>query len=370
MKFTASQSALLGGFMTLSGVIPSKTPLPALSHVLAELRGNELSLAATDLEVSMQTTIEVKGSEDGKALLPARRIIEIIRELPDIPLKITVDKSHRIKIEGDQGSYKLSGEDVEGYPQLPQLKNPQVFQFDRSKLQRLVGKTLFAVSHDELRPQLTGVLLQVKPGEVCCVSTDGHRLVRIRSLKVDYKGEEQDFIVPAKAMTAVLRNAEGDGPLELSFEGTQLSFAFGKMRLTTRLIEGRYPNYEAVIPQSNENILKLDLDAFRSAVRRVAIFANEVSRQVRLRISQESVEILAEDVEAGGEAQEKIPCEYKGTPMDIGYNATYVLDVLKHVDTAEVIFELGSPTTAGLVKPSEQEENEDLLMLIMPVRLN
>lgn len=370
MKFSASQNVLLGGFMPLSGIIPSKTPLPALGHVLAELSGNTLSLAATDLEVSMQTSIEVKGTEDGKALLPARRIIEIIRELPDIPLKISIDKNNRIKIEGDQGNYKLSGEDVEGYPQLPTLKKPVTLVLDRAKLHRLISKTLFAVSRDELRPQLTGIMLQVKSGEVCCVSTDGHRLVRISALKVDYQGDEHDFIVPAKAMMAVLRNAEGDGPLELSFEGTQLCFAFGSTKLTTRLIEGRYPNYEAVIPQSNENILKLDLDGFRSAVRRVAIFSNEVSRQIRLRISPETIEILAEDVEAGGEARETIPCEYQGTPMDIGYNANYVLDVLKQIDTGDVVLEFGTPTTAGLVKPSEQEENEDLLMLIMPVRLN
>lgn len=370
MKFAASQSALLDGFMPLAGVVPSKTPLPALGHILAELKGNSLSLAATDLEVSMQRTIEVTGSEDGRALLPARRLIEIIRELPDIALKISIGKGNRITIEGDRGSYKLGGEEVEGYPELPKLKKPQVLEFDRGRMRRLISKTLFAISHDELRPQLTGILLQIKPGELRCISTDGHRLVRLVALDTKYKGEAYDFIVPAKAMAAVLRNAEGDGPLELSFEGTQLCFTFGQTKLTTRLIEGRYPNYEAVIPQSNENTLRLDLDSLRAAVRRVAIFANEVSRQVRLRLAADKLQILSEDVEAGGEAQETVPCDYQGTPMDIGYNANYLLDILKKVDTNEVVFELGTPTSAGLVKPSEQEKNEDLLMLIMPVRLN
>ncbi len=370
MKFSASKNALLSGFVPLSAVIPSKSPLPALSNVLAELRGNTLSLAATDLEVSMQTAIEVLGTEDGKALLPAKRIFEILRELPEISLKIAIDKNHRITIEGDQGNYKVSGEDVEGYPQIPQLQKPQVFQIDVGRLHRLIEKTYFAISKDELRPQLTGILLQVRSGEVRCVSTDGHRLVRITSLETGYEGEAHDFIVPGKAMMAVLRNAEGEGPVELRFEATQLSFAFQQMKLTTRLIEGRYPNYEAVIPKTNENILKLDTDTFRSAVRRVAIFSNEVSRQIRLRLAKDNVEIMAEDVEAGGEARETVACDYQGTPMDIGYNANYIMDVLKQIDTTEVIFELGAPTSAGLVKPSEQEKNEDLLMLIMPVRLS
>jgi DNA polymerase-3 subunit beta len=370
MKFSASQSTLLSGFTPLAGVIPSKSPLPALAHVFAELRGNKLTLAATDLEVSMETVIEVAGKADGKALLPARRITEIIRELPEMMLSIAVDKGHRITIEGESGNYKLSGEDVEGYPQLPTLQKPEVFAIDKGRLQRLISKTLFAVSRDELRPQLTGVLLQVRSGEVRCVSTDGHRLVQVKAMEIPYSGEPHDFIIPAKAMTTVLRNSEGEGQMELQFEGTQLCFSFGDTKLTTRLIEGRYPNYEAVIPKSNENILKMDLDALRAAVRRVSIFSNEVSRQIRLKLGPESVEISGEDLEQGGEAKETVPCEYKGTPMDIGYNASYVLDVLKQIDTTEVLFELGTPTSAGLVKPTEQEKNEDLLMLVMPVRLN
>ncbi|MFH1010852.1 MAG: DNA polymerase III subunit beta [bacterium] len=370
MKFSASQSTLLSGFLPLSGVVPSKSPLPALGYILAELRGNSLTLAATDLEVTMENRIEVVGEKDGKALLPARRIMEIFRELPDISVSISVDKGNRISIQGDSGNYKLSGEDVEGYPQLPRLQKAEVFPMDRARLHRLISKTLFAVSRDELRPQLTGVLLQVQASEIRCISTDGHRLVQARALEIPYGGEPHDFIVPAKAMATVLRNSEGEGQMELQFEGTQLCFVFGEMKLTTRLIEGRYPNYEAVIPKSNENILKLELDAFRSAVRRVAIFSSEVSRQIRLQLAAESVEISAEDVESGGEARERVPCEYRGTPMDIGYNASYVLDVLKQVDTSEVVLELGTPTSAGLVKPTEQEKNEDLLMLIMPVRLN
>jgi DNA polymerase-3 subunit beta len=370
MKFSASKNALLSGFLPLSGVIPSKSPLPALNNFFTELKGNTLSLAATDLEVSIETSIEVAGTEDGKALLPAKRIMEILRELPEISVKVHIDKNHRITIEGEQGNYKLTGEDVEGYPQIPQLQKPQVFQMDVGRLHRLISKTLFAVSRDELRPQLTGVLLQIRSGEARCVSTDGHRLVRITTPQTGYQGEAHDFILPRKAMETVARNIEGEGAVELRFESAQLSFAFGQMKLTTRLIEGRYPNYEAVIPKTNENILKMDVDTFRAGVRRVAIFANEVSKQIRLRLSREKVEIASEDVEGGGEARETVPCDYQGTPMDIGYNAGYVLDVLKQIDTTEVIFELGAPTSAGLVKPTEQEKEEDLLMLIMPVRLS
>jgi DNA polymerase III subunit beta len=371
MKFTASQSSLLSALIPVSAVVPSKSPMPALAHIQAVLKGNSLSFAATDLEVSMENKLQVTGQEDGKSLIPARKFMDLLRELPDEQLTIQITKSDRITVM-DQGGkkYNFSGESEEMYPKIPVLDESKLFKIDRSRLRRMISKTLFAVSRDELRPQLTGVFLQLGPGMLRLVSTDGHRLVKVEWDNAKYEGEAKDFIVPAKAMVNVQRIAEGEGDIEIAFASNQLGFRVGNTTLVTKLIDGRFPNYTAVIPTENKNTLKIDLDQLGAAVRRVQIFSNAISRQIRVKLETEKATVTAEDVEEGGEAQETVVCSYNGESMEIGYNSGYVLDMLKQIDTSEVLFELGSATSAGIVKPTEQEDNEDLLMLIMPVRLN
>lgn len=373
MKFSASQSSLLSAISPLAAVVPTKSPMPVLSHILADLKGNVLTLTGSDMEVTMQTHLEVSGSDDGRLLLPSKKFTELLRSLPDdqITVERVKGKENQIKISDTGGrEYACSAESVDNYPQVPKLEESNVFKIGRKKLRRLISKCLFAVSRDELRPQLTGIFMKVNAEELLMVTTDGHRLVRVGFKSNGYSGDEQTAIVPSKAMSAVQRISEGEGDAEIAFAGSQLAFRIGNTTLITRLIEGKYPNYQAVIPSENKSLLKVDLDQVTAAVRRAAIFSNEISRQIRMHLEKEEMQIRVEDIEQGNEGFESVPCEFSGEVMDIGYNAGYVLDVLKQVDTNEVNFELGTSTSAGIVRPTEQEENEDLLMLIMPVRLN
>ena len=370
MKFTASQSSLLAGLQPVAGIVPAKSPMPVLTHLLAEVSGNTLTVSATDLELSMETKVEVKGLKDGRALLPARKFLEEIREFPDVPITVEATESGRIKLGAEDKNYDLSGESVQNYPKMPSLEEKDMLVLERARLRRMIGKVIFAVSRDELRPQLTGVYFKVSADEARMVTTDGHRLVKIVQKHGGYKGEVHECIVPAKAMSTVARMCEREGDVHISFTPNQIGFRIGNTTLITKLIEGRYPNYEAVIPGENKNTLTLELEQFHASVRRAAIVSNEISRQIRLKLRSDHLQVTVEDIEQGNEGQETVPCTYVGEPMDIGYNASYVLDVLKQVDTPEVAFELGTPTSAGIVKPTEQEKDEDLLMLIMPVRLN
>lgn len=370
MKFSASQSSLWSGFQPLATVVPSKSPMPVLTQFLTELKGNELKVTATDLEISMETRIEVKGEKDGKALFPAKKFLEIVRAFPDVMLAIETSENGRIKLTADDKSYDLSGESVQNYPKVPSLEEKAGIVFDRVQMKRMINKSLIAVSRDELRPQLTGVYLKIMPGELRMVTTDGHRLVKIGYRSDQFKGEEKECIIPAKAMNTLVRMCEREGDVALFFGTNQIAFRIGPTTLLTKLIEGRYPNYEAVIPTENKNTLTVDLEQLQAAVGRAQIVANEISKQIRMKLRTEQMQILVEDIEQGNEGQETVPCKYDGEAMDIGYNAGYVLDVLKQIDTGEVVFALGTPTSAGIVRPTEQEENEDLLMLVMPVRLN
>jgi DNA polymerase III subunit beta len=370
MKFSASQSSLQNGLQPLAAVVPTKSPMPVLTHFLTQLSGNVLTITATDLEVSIETQIEVKGMKDGRALLPARKFLEEIRAFPDVMVTIEASETGKIKLDAENNRYDLSAESVANYPKVPVLDEAASFSLDRVRLRRLIDKTIFAVSRDELRPQLTGVYMKVMPNELRMVSTDGHRLVKMSVQHEGYTGEPRECIVPAKAMNTVARMCSGEGNVQLLFGANQLAFRVGATTLITKLIEGRYPNYEAVIPSENKNLLTAELEALRSAVLRASIVSNEISRQIRMKLKSDQMQILVEDIEQGNEGQETLPCTYTGEPMDIGYNAGYVLDILKQIDTGDVVFELGSPTSAGIVKPTEQEKDEDLLMLIMPVRLN
>ncbi len=328
-----------------------------------------LTLAATDLEISLETKIEVKGLKDGQTLFPARKFLELIRDWPDVMMSVEATDRDRIVVTDAAGKkYELACENVSNYPKVPNLDSGNWLKFDRGKLRRMIGKAMFAVSRDELRPQLTGVFMQTMPNSLRLVSTDGHRLVKVQA-ETSF-GETKDCIVPKKAMDILMRICEREGNVEISFTPNQVGFRSGNTTLISKLIEGKYPNYEAVIPQNNDKTLKMETSQFHAAVRRAATVSNEISHQIRLKLESEELMIQVEDAEQGNEGEEKVPCTYDGDAMEIGYNAGYVLDMLKQIEDDEVVFHLGGPTAAGIVKPAEQDKDLDLLMLIMPVRLN
>lgn len=370
MKFTAASNELQKALSKISGVVPSKSTLPILENILFQVSKNTLSLAATDLEISMSASMEIKGSDDGSIAVPAKRLMETIRALPNIQLVFHADlATNKIKMITEMGEYVLMGESSEEFPTIPQFKGEEKILLDGEMLRKLIHRTIFSVSTDELRPAMTGVLLQVKESELRAVSTDGHRLVRIDYTGLKPSKVKREIIVPAKALMLVARSAE-NGENTFSVNATHVQFSFGTTTLTSRLIEESYPNYESVIPLDNDKKLIVNRDQMLASVRRVALYSSSTTRQVRCSLKKNELRIMAEDVDFGGEAKEKIPCDYAADDLEIGFNSTYLTDILSHLDSEEVEFKLGSSVRAAIITPAKQDQNEDLLMLVMPMRLN
>ena len=370
MKLSVSSYELQRLLGSISGVLPSKSTLPILDNFLLDLSGDDLTITATDLDIFASVRIKVKGIEDGKVTIPAKRLIETIRALPDTNIVFFADPgSNKIEMKTDAGVYKLAGESNENYPSVPAVKEQQELEIDNETLRRLISKTAFAVSSDDLRPAMTGILFQIKSKEIRAVSTDGHRLVKLTNSNFSSKISEKEIIIPAKALSLVAKCIE-DVPGRISLDETQVKFVLGNITLVSRMIDEKYPNYETVLPLENDKKLVVDKNQLLSSVRRTALYASSTTHLVRFSLSKNSMTVSAEDIDFGSEAKETLQCEYLADPMEIGFNAHYVIDILSHVDTDNVLFLVSSASRAAIVKPAEQREGEDLLMLVMPVRLN
>lgn len=370
MKFTVACTELQKVLTKVTGVVPSKSTLPILENVLFDLKKNTLRVAATDLEISMSATIDVKGSEDGSITVPAKRLMETIRALADIQIVFHADlSSNKVKMITETGEYTLLGESSEEFPAIPQFKGEDQVVVDGEFLRRLISRTNFSVSTDELRPAMTGVLLQVNPKELRAVATDGHRLVRFKYTGLKQTKVKKDIIIPSKALSLVAKTTE-EAENTLTVDSSHVQFSFGNTTLTSRLIEETYPNYESVIPLDNEKTLTVQRETLLSSVRRVALYSSSTTHQVRFSLKKGEMKIAAEDIDFGGEAREKVPCAYDGDEMEIGFNSNYIIDILSHIDAEEVAFKLSTPVRAAIIAPGKQRENEDILMLVMPVRLN
>ena len=372
MKFSVASSELQKALAKISGVVPSKSTLPILENILFELSKNTLRLAATDLEVSMSATLDVKGSTDGKIAVPAKRLMETIRALPDIQLSFSADLSNnKIKMITETGEYALVGEASDEFPAVPQLKGEEKITFEGEMLRKMIQRTIFSVSVDELRPAMTGVLLQLSSKDLRAVATDGHRLVRItyNGLAQAKSKKEASVIIPAKALNLVNKAIEG-GDATVQLDPSHVQFSIGNTTLTSRLIDENYPNYESVIPLDNEKALTISRDLLLASVRRVALYSNMTTRQIRFSMKKNELRVAAEDIDFGGEAKEKVACEYKDDEMEIGFNSSYVVDLLSHIDADEIVFKFSSAVRAAIVSPAKQRDQEDMLMLVMPMRLN
>jgi len=371
MKFTVSQKNLLEALQIVSGVVPARSTTPILETILFDLNEQNLTITGTDLEVSVSTTIAPDATEDsGSVALPARVIIETIKALPDIPVHFDVDENHKAKITTDRGYYQISGFSKDNFPQLESSVSSTKFEIDNKILGRMFSKTIFAVSSEELRPSLMGVYLQVLPGEFRMVATDGHRLSKIVKRGMSFEGNQINMIVPPKAVQTALKNLNSPGTTTLIIDEKSLSFQFGNTTLYTRLVEGEYPDYEKVIPRDNDKNMVVNKEMLLSSVRRVSLFSSALTHQVSFLIDNGKLVVGSEDADVGGEAREEMQIEYSDEPMDIGYNAQYIVDILKHIDTDNVVFSLKSNVRATLILPEDQEEDESFSMLIMPIKLN
>ena len=371
MKFTANNSDLQRSLNKVGGVIPVRSTLPILENILFDLLNDTLTLTATDLEISLTVSMQVKGSEDGSIAIPAKRLLDTIKALPESTTpKFSIDTTtNKIKITTENGEYALTGESAKEFPAAPQFKSTGEIIIDNTLLKRIIHRTAFAVSTDELRPAMMGVLLQTKGNDICAVSTDGHRLVKYIHKSTKAGSFKRDLIIPAKALQMVSRSIES-GSNTVSINDTHIRFAFDNTILISRLIDESYPNYESVIPTENTKELIINRSTLINSIRRVALYASATTHQVRFDINKSSLIIAAQDIGFGGEAKETIPAEYNDDEIEIGFNSTYVIDVLTHLDSEKVSFKFSSATRAGLVSPVDAKDGEDVVMLVMPVRLN
>ena len=350
-------------------VIPSRSTLPILISMRWQITGDKLLIHSTDLEISLITISEVHSDEDGEAAVPARKVADIVRELPPEQINITLDESYRVNINSANGVYKIAGSNPDDFPAMPSSDTLDEIIIPSSKFKRMVNHASFSVSKDDLRPTLCGVYFQVFKDEYRMVSTDGHRLSKIVDFSGRYDGEPFNMIIPLKGLNLSARTLADNIDLTISRSKNFMKISSEEGDIYSRLIEGKYPLYENVIPKGNPNIMTANVENMMSTVRRVAIFSSSISHQVRFQISAEKAVITAEDVDIGGEAQEEIKVDYQGEDILIGYNANYLIDALRQIETEDVKFLIGTPDSAGIIVPTEQNESEDYLMLLMPVRL-
>ncbi len=372
MKFIINSQALLKKLQLLSGVINSNNTLPILDDFLFELEDTTLRITATDLETTLIMTLEPSmADEPGKVTIPARLLLDFLKYLPDAPITFTIDANTLgIEILSTEGKYKLTGHNAEDYPELPLLDDTTNFELASSILATGISKTVFATGNDELRPAMGGVFFDIMPEYITFVATDAHKLVRYR--RNDAKsGISTSFIIPRKPLNVLksLLSTE-DVTVQVEYNVTNAAFSYEGVKLFSRLIEGRYPAYEAVIPKDNPNRLVVDRSLFINSVKRLSPFANQSTHQVRLRINGQELLMNAEDIDYSNEGVERLACTYEGDDMEIGFNSRFLLEMVNNLDTPDICFQLSGPTRAGIIVPSNNDNpEEDMLMLVMPVML-
>jgi DNA polymerase-3 subunit beta len=321
----------------------------------------------------MTARLNIEGKAAGKIAIPAKILLDTLKTFPEQPLTFTMDmKTKQVEISSDYGKYKLTGHDGDEFPRLPEVENATSIELPSEVLLEAITKTIFATGNDDLRPVMSGVYCQLSPEDITFVATDAHKLVRYR--RKDSKSKvATSFILPKKPLT-LLKNilSAEDSKVKIDYNESNAFFTFSNISLICRLIDGRYPNYEAVIPSENPNKLVIDREMFLNSIRRVAIYSNKTTHQVRLKISGSELHVSAEDLDYSNEAKERLTCQYKGQDMEIGFNARFLLDMLTNMDAEEIRLEMSAPNRAGVMFPakSDSKSGEDLLMLVMPVMLN
>ncbi|MBR1402078.1 MAG: DNA polymerase III subunit beta [Prevotella sp.] len=373
MRFTLSSMALNSRLSTLSKVINSKNALPILDCFLFEVANNTMTITASDSENVMKTTINLDDCDgDGKFAVNNRTILDAVKELPDQPLTIDVDTtSMAIKVIYQNGLYNFTGQNAEDYPSvLPMTENATTLVMPNNVLADNITRSIFATATEELRPVMNGIYFDLTEEALAIVASDGHKLVRNKNFTVK-SDNPTSFILPKKPAT-LLKNVLGkDGSdVILRFDDRNADVTFGDTILQCRLIEGRYPNYNSVIPTNNPNQLTIDRKVLIGALRRVLPFASESSQLIRLHLESGKIEISSEDIDFATSAKEEIACDYNGSNMNIGFKGSSLNEILNNLSSEEVVLELADPSRPCLIIPSEQPENEDVLMLIMPMLLN
>jgi DNA polymerase III subunit beta len=370
MKFIVSSSALLKQLQQISGVINANTVLPILEDFLFEIDKGKLTVTATDLETVMKIHLDIEAKESGRICIPAKILLDSLKNIPEQPLTFNIDKNFGVELTSDNGKYKVMGENPDNFPKEPAADDANSFTMTSTGLVTAINKTIFAVSSDDLRPAMTGVFFELDKTGISFVATDAHRLVKYTRTDVSCP-QKDTFIVPKKPLN-LLKSAlpDNEDELTLSYNSNHLFVKHGGTELVCRLIDARFPDYKVVIPTDNPYVLTVNRSDFQGALRRVSVFSNKSTNQVALSISGNELQLASQDVDFSFEGNERMACTYDGEDLAIAFNAKFLIEMLNGAETADINVELSTPTKAGIIKPSEQEPNEELLMLVMPLMLN
>ncbi len=372
MNLTISKADFYEALHKVVGVVPQKTTIAILTCILMELKDRKLQLTGTDLEISVSHSLDVDSDEEAAIAVPAKLLVEIVRELPDVPIQIISESSDKIILRTDKGEYKISTQPREDFPDITVEESEHNFSIAAEKLQRMTNRTIFAVSNDELRPALTGVNVELVDDNLLFVGTDGHRLSKVvyKNFPAQNITDHLKMIVPTKALNLLLRSLDDAEEVNIQVGEDHVVFRLQDATIYSKLINGTYPNYERVLPKDNDKELRINRELLISTLRRVAIFSSSLTNQVRLVLSPDEVVIHSEDIDFGAEAKEAIPASFSDEWLQIGYNSTYLLDILRHLDNDEIVFKLKDSGSAAIIQPAEQSEEDEITMLLMPIRIS
>ncbi len=370
MKFIVSSAQLLDHLNRVSGVVPNNAIVPILENFLFKISKGKLLITASDLQTSVITELEIEAKEEGQVAVPARTLIDTLKNLAEQPITFTIDEgSYTIELSSDNGRYKLSGENATDFPKIPDVSDGYTLNLSTSILQEAISNTQFAASNDELRPAMTGVLVKFEDSNTTFVATDGHRLVRYRRLDI-ISDSDSSILMPKKAIAHLQKALPTDNQdCTLEFNASNAFFTFGNYKFICRLIDERFPDFESVIPSDNPFKLTVDKDEFLGSLKRISLYANKTTNQVVLKISGSELQVSAEDLDFANEANERLACEYSGDDLEIGFNARFLIEMLNNLHSKKIDFNLSAPNKAGVLVPQDQGEADDLIMLVMPVML-
>ena len=371
MKFIVSSSQLLKQLQVLGGVINSNNTLPILDNFLFELSENELKISASDLETTMSSVVEVESESSGSIAVSARLLLDTLKTFPNQPLTFKTEGDNTIEISSDQGKYDMAYFSGDEFPKAVSLPSPSTTVVPAHILGTAISKTIFAAGNDDLRPVMSGVFFQFSSESLTFVATDAHKLVKYSRTDVT-ADQTAEFIMPKKPLNllkGILGGSESDVTIE--YNDANAKFTFDNVVLVCRLIDGKYPNYEAVIPKENPNKLTVDRASFLNSARRVSIFSSKTTHQIRLKMAGTELNISAEDIDYSNKADERLNCDYQGDDMQIGFNSRFLTEMLSNLSSNEILIEMSLPNRAGILTPIDGvEEGEKITMLVMPVMLN
>ena len=371
MKFIVSSASLLKELQMLGGVINSTNTLPILDNFLFKINGNKLTLTASDLETTFSTSIIVESESNSLIALPAKLLLDILKTFPEQPLTFVKTEKSTVEISANNGKYALAYVEGEEFPKSSEVSDAKTTVLNSKILHTAINNTLFASGNDDLRPVMSGVFFQFSTDSLTFVATDAHKLVKYTRTDVT-SDDTSEFIMPKKPLQllkGILLGSENE--ISIEYNETNAQFSFGESTLTCRLIDGKYPNYEAVIPKENPNHLTISRNQFLSSVRRVSIFSNKTTHQIRLKIAGAELNISAEDIDYSNKAEERLTCDYQGDDMQIGFNSRFLSEMLSNLNADDVQLEMSMPNRAGILTPVDGlDEGEMVTMLVMPVMLN